>query len=171
MDSTEAQVEITIIPPFWKSTQALILYLILSVLLAWFTFRTVMKMNRLNNQIVIEKELTEYRLRFFTNISHEFRTPLTLIQGSIDNMNDMQLPPLLKKQVHTLERSSSKLMRLIDQLLEFRKLQNDQMDLRLEYTDGVAFLQGIYDIFVETAERKQIDFTFLSNHKSHSFTG
>lgn len=166
MDSTEAQVEITIIPPFWKSTQALILYLILSVLLAWFTFRTVMKMNRLNNQIVIEKELTEYRLRFFTNISHEFRTPLTLIQGSIDNMNDMQLPPLLKKQVHTLERSSSKLMRLIDQLLEFRKLQNDQMDLRLEYTDGVAFLQGIYDIFVETAERKQIDFTFLSNHKS-----
>ena len=171
MDSTQAQVEITIIPPFWKSTQALILYLILSVLLAWFTFRTVMKMNRLNNQIVIEKELTEYRLRFFTNISHEFRTPLTLIQGSIDNMNDMQLPPLLKKQVHTLERSSSKLMRLIDQLLEFRKLQNDQMDIRLEYTDCVAFLQGIYDIFVETAERKQIFYLHIESSIPDPFTG
>lgn len=166
MDSTEARVEITIVPPFWKSTQALILYLILSILIAWFTFRTVVKMNRLNNQIVIEKELTEYRLRFFTNISHEFRTPLTLIRGSIDNMNEMPLPPLLKRQVDTLERSSSKLMRLIDQLLEFRKLQNNQLDLRLEYTDAVAFLRGIYDIFLETAKSKQINFIFLSNDES-----
>lgn len=166
MDSTETQLDITISPPFWKSTLALILYLILSVLIAWGTFRTVSKMNRLNNQIVIEKELTEYKLRFFTNISHEFRTPLTIIQGSIENMHDMQLSPPLKKQVHTLERGTSKLMRLINQLLEFRKLQNNQMDLRLEYTECVGFSRGIHEMFRETAGRKQIDFRFSSNQDS-----
>lgn len=163
MDSTETRLEIIVAPPFWKSPQAFVIYVILSFLLAWIAFRTVVKMNRLNNQIVIEKELTEYRLRFFTNISHEFRTPLTIIQGSIENMYEMQLSPLVKKQVHTLERSASKLMRLIDQLLEFRKLQNNQMDLQLEHTECVAFSRGIHDMFNETARRKQIDFQFESN--------
>lgn len=166
MDSVETQLEITVIPPFWKSVQALMLYVILVLLITYFSIRTIMKMNRLNNAIVIEKELTEYRLRFFTNISHEFRTPLTIIRGSIESMYDMQLPALLKKHVKTLDKSSSKLMRLIDQLLEFRKLQNNHMDLRLEYTESVSFLWGVYDIFSETAQRKQIDFIFLSNEES-----
>lgn len=126
---------------------------------------TLTKMNRLNNEIVIEKSITEQRLRFFTNISHEFRTPLTLILGSIESMYDIQLSPLLRKHLRILDKSSAKLLRLIDQLLEFRKLQHEELNLELEETDIVSFSRGIYEIFTEAAAKKQIDFIFSTQEK------
>jgi signal transduction histidine kinase/DNA-binding response OmpR family regulator/streptogramin lyase len=166
-DSQEAQLGILVVPPFWKSTEAFILYIVLCVIITFFSVRLVVKMNKLHNEIEIEKQLTEFRLRFFTNISHEFRTPLTIIRGSIESINALDsLSLTLRKHVKTLDRSSSKLMRLINQLLEFRKMQNDRMELRLEHTDVVSFMRGIFDMFAETAERKRIQFTFLSDRES-----
>ena len=166
-DSMESLMEIIITPPFWKSSQAIFIYVILLIMIAYFTFVTIRKMNKLNNAVIIEKELTEYRLQFFTNISHEFRTPLTLIRGSIENMYDMKLSPIISKQLATLDKSSSRLMRLIDQLLEFRKIQNNQLDLQLEYTEAVSFVKGFFNMFNETAQRNQIDFIFTHNYDSH----
>jgi len=166
-DSMETLLEVTIVPPFWRSTHAIIIYIILIIIVAYFTFRTIKKMNKLNNAVIIEKELTEYRLHFFTNISHEFRTPLTLIRGSIESMYDLKLTPLLKQHLATLDKSSSRLLRLIDQLLEFRKIQNKQMDLQLEYTEIVSFAKVICDMFNETALRNQIDFIFKSGAESN----
>lgn len=158
---------ITIVPPFWKSSSAFILYIVLCSIIGFFIVRLLFKMNKLHNQVEIEKQLTEFRLRFFTNISHEFRTPLTIIRGSIESMNKQKpVPPTFKKHIETLEKSSAKLMRLIDQLLEFRKMQNNQMSLRLEQTEVVSFLYGIYDLFSETAARKNINFTFSSDEES-----
>lgn len=165
-DSMETLMEVVIVPPFWKSAYAMAIYAILLIIIAYFTFRTMRKMNRLNNAVIIEKELTEYRLHFFTNISHEFRTPLTLIRGSIESMYDLKLSPVLSKQLATLDKSSSRLMRLIDQLLEFRKIQNNQLDLELEYTETVSFIKGLFNMFNETAQRNQIDFTFVQNSES-----
>lgn len=165
--STETRLEIIVVPPFWRSGKALLLYLVLLIAIGYFIVRFAIKMNKLNNEVEVEKQLTELRLRFFTNISHEFRTPLTIIRGSIESMNKQnQLPAALKKNIDILERSSSKLMRLIDQLLEFRKMQNAEMDLRIEHTEVVSFLKGIYDMFAETAERKGINFTFASDKQS-----
>lgn len=166
-NSTETLLEITVVPPFWKSGKAILLYIVLAIVIGYFIIKFAVKMNRLHNEVEVEKQLTELRLRFFTNISHEFRTPLTIIRGSIESMNKQkQLPVALKKNISTLERSSSKLMRLIDQLLEFRKMQNGQMDLQLEHTEAVSFLKGIYDMLSETAEQKGINFTFTSNTQS-----
>ena len=166
-DYESTQLEIIVVPPFWKSTNAFILYAILLLVTGFFVIKLIVKMNKLHNEVEVEKKITEYRLRFFTNISHEFRTPLTIIRGSIESMAQVKpLSPILKKQIRTLEKSSSKLMRLIDQLLEFRKMQNDQMDLRLKETEAVDFLHGIYDMFQETAEQKQIHFSFSSNQAS-----
>ncbi|NDV65348.1 two-component regulator propeller domain-containing protein [Bacteroides sp. 224] len=163
----ETTLEIIVRPPFWKSTNAILLYIIVLAIASFFGFRLFIKMNKLNNQIEIEKQLTEYRLRFFTNISHEFRTPLTIIQGSIESINKLQpLPGALKKYLETLNKSSGKLMRLIDQLLEFRKMQNSQLNLNLESTEAVGFFYGIYDLFSETAQLKQITYTFSSNEES-----
>lgn len=166
MDDTEATLEIVVTPPFWRSTWAWIIYFVSGALIAFFSVKMVGKMNRLNNQIEIEKQLTEYRLRFFTNISHEFRTPLTIIRGSIESMKEATRPEQLKKHVDTLEKSSNKLMRLIDQLLEFRKLQNNQMELEPELVEVESFLKGIYDLFSEIAERQKIEFSFVSNAAS-----
>lgn len=152
---------ITIMPPFWKSTIAYVIYFILIMLIIYFTFRLVLRFNDLNNNIKVEKELTNYKLRFFTNISHEFRTPLTLIQGAIENLN--QIPnstPETRKQLNLLNRNSIILRRLIDQLLEFRKIQNKVLTLDLEETDMVVFSKDIYSNFEEIAEQKKINYTF-----------
>ncbi|NDW12985.1 hybrid sensor histidine kinase/response regulator [Bacteroides sp. 214] len=166
-DNMETLLEIIVVPPFWKSWQALLLYIVVFLVAAFFIGRLLLKMNKLHNDVAVEKQFTEFRLRFFTNISHEFRTPLTIIRGSIESMSNYKpLPAPLKKHILTLEKSSSKLMRLIDQLLEFRKMQNDQMDLRVEQTEVVGFVKGIYEMFTETAERNRIEFTFASNEES-----
>ena len=161
------QLEIVVVPPFWKSSKAILLYAVLLLGIGFFVVKLIVKMNKLHNEVEVEKEITAYRLRFFTNISHEFRTPLTIIRGSIESMGQVDsLSPILAKQIRTLEKSSSKLMRLIDQLLEFRKVQNDQMDLRLKKTEAVEFLRGIYDMFQETAEQKHIHFSFSASQPS-----
>ena len=77
-------------------------------------------MHRLNMAVEVEKQLTEYKLRFFTNISHEFRTPLTIIRGAIEDLvNQRDLPSSVSKQLSLLSKSSGRLLRLVDQLLEF----------------------------------------------------
>jgi len=160
---------ITITPPFWKSTLAYIFYFLLAFLLLYIAFRLIFKFNRLNNAIEVEKQLTNHKLRFFTNISHEFRTPLTLIQGAVENLNESQeLPSSAQKQLKILNRNSTNLRQLIDQLLEFRKLQNDVLKLDLEELDIVAFTQDIFSGFQELAERKAIDYRFISSVESLS---
>lgn len=154
---------ITITPPFWKSTVAYIIYLLLIIILLYITFRLIAKFNRLNNAIEVEKQLTNHKLRFFTNISHEFRTPLTLIQGAVDNLNEsIDLPDSAQKQLNVLQRNSVNLRRLIDQLLEFRKLQNDILKLDLEEVNMVDFTKDIFLGFQELAVQKSITYQFVS---------
>lgn len=160
----ETVLEIIIYPPWWKSTWAILSYIVLLSALIFFAFRLIIKMQKLNMAVEVEKQLTEHKLRFFTNISHEFRTPLTIIRGSIENLNNLENMPLpAKKQISILSKGSSRLLRLIDQLLEFRRLQNDKMKLNLELTDTVNFIYDIYLTFKELAEKKKIDFVFESN--------
>lgn len=153
--------KIIITPPFWKSGMAYAVYILLIILLLYISYRLIAKFNRLNNAVEIEKQLTNHKLRFFTNISHEFRTPLTLIQGAVEKLNELgELPVPAYKQLSVLSRNSMNLRRLIDQLLEFRKLQNDVLKLDLEEIDMVSFTQDIYGGFQEMAVQKSIDYQF-----------
>jgi signal transduction histidine kinase/ligand-binding sensor domain-containing protein/CheY-like chemotaxis protein len=154
---------ITITPPFWKMPVAYIFYFFLLMIILYIAFRLILKFNRLNNAVEVEKQLTNHKLRFFTNISHEFRTPLTLIQGAVESLNEQtDLPASVNKQVNILSRNATNLRRLIDQLLEFRKLQNDILKLDLEETDMIAFAYDIYNGFRELAERKGIHYLFTA---------
>lgn len=126
------------------------MYVSLFIFILFVFYRLIAKFNRLNNAVEIEKQLTNHKLRFFTNISHEFRTPLTLIQGAVERLNELgDLPVPAYKQLSVLNRNSMNLRRLIDQLLEFRKLQNDVLKLDLEEIDMVSFTQDIYGGFQE----------------------
>lgn len=160
----ETTLEIIILPPWWESTEAILLYIVLGIIIIYFTSRLVLKMHRLNMAVEVEKQLTEYKLRFFTNISHEFRTPLTIIRGAIEDLvNQKDLPSSVSKQLSLLSKSSGRLLRLVDQLLEFRRLQNNKMELKLERTDTKRFFYDIYLTFKDMAARKQIEYLFESN--------
>lgn len=162
------QLEIKITPPFWRAWYAYVVYTLLILLILYIIFGLIYKFNVLNNNVKVEKELTNYKLRFFTNISHEFRTPLTLIRGAIENLNaQMDISEKAKKQVNVLSRNSDVLTRLIDQLLEFRKLQNNVLTLNLEETDIIEFSREIFNSFQEVAENKGINYSFTGNVDSY----
>lgn len=166
---TDTILHITVRPPFWLTWQAIALYLILIATAIFFGLRLFLKMNRLHNAVAVEKKLTEYKLRFFTNISHEFRTPLSIIRGTIEGMEaDKKASPLQKKRLHTLQKSSSRLMRLIDQLLEFRKMQSDKLEFIPEWLNTHDFFSEIFDVFTETARNEKIDYTFSLPEENHS---
>jgi signal transduction histidine kinase/FixJ family two-component response regulator len=161
---SETVLKIVIAPPFWKSGWAYLIYFILVGGAIFFTLRIILQINRLHTAVEVERQLTEYKLRFFTNISHEFRTPLTIIRGSIENLTVMKnLPLSVTKQISQMAKSSSRLLRLIDQLLEFRRLQNKRLELKLERMEAVDFFYDIYQTFKELAEKKKIEFLFESN--------
>ncbi|MDR2804845.1 MAG: response regulator [Dysgonamonadaceae bacterium] len=160
----ETALKIVVAPPFWQSVWAYLLYLVIIIVAILFTIRIIKQINRLHTEVEVERQLTEYKLRFFTNISHEFRTPLTIIRGSIENLAILEnLPATVAKQVDQMSKSASRLLRLIDQLLEFRKLQNKGLELQLARTEAVAFFHDIYQTFQELAEKKKIEFLFESN--------
>lgn len=160
---------IVITPPFWQSPYAYLLYILLITFIIFIAFRLVYKINTLNNNIKVEKELTSYKLHFFTNISHEFRTPLTLIRGSVENLNNQSnVPEQTKKQIKVLNHNANILSRLIDQLLEFRKIQNNQLSLDLEVTNIIEFTREIFNNFNEIALQKNIEYLFKNDCEEYN---
>ena len=111
------------------------------------------------------EEATQAKIRFFTNISHEFRTPLTLITGPLENMmQDEEVSAKLKRQFELMHRNSLRLLRLVNQLMDFRKLENDKMELLASEQDMIAFLLEIKESFATLAEKKQIDFQLITDY-------
>jgi len=167
-DDNVTKLEIIIHPPFWLTNIAIFLYFILFSGALFFAFRLITKFNDLNNTVKVERQLIDYKLRFFTNISHEFRTPLTLIKGCVDTLNEIKskMTEPLQQIVFDLDKNTSHLMRLIDQLLEFRKLQNNKQKLNLQKTDAVIFLNDIFTSFSNVAAKSNIEYQYLPSHSS-----
>ncbi|NDW11471.1 hybrid sensor histidine kinase/response regulator [Bacteroides sp. 214] len=161
-NSEVAKLQIVITPPFYKSGWAFLIYALLIGLVLFFTSRILRNFHRLNNKVVIEKELTEYKLVFFTNISHEFRTPLTLIQGALERINRQGTPSKeIAYPLQIMEKNTRRMLRLIDQLLEFRKMQHNKLALSLEKTDVMGMVYEVFLSFGDMAESKNIDFQFI----------
>ncbi len=157
----EAVMEFIIQPPFWKTGWAFLFYLIVLVVVLYFAFNIMRNFNGLRNRIQVERQLTEYKLVFFTNISHEFRTPLTLIQGALEKIQRSgNVSKEIQHSLKTMDKSTKRMLRLINQLLEFRKMQNNKLALSLEETDVIAFLYEIFLSFKDVAESKNMGFVF-----------
>lgn len=113
------------------------------------------------------EEATRAKVRFFTNISHEIRTPLTLIIGPLESLlSSPNLQATQKQQLEMMLRNAQRLLRLINQLMDFRKIENEKMQLHAGQHDIVEFVKDICQAFEELAERKMIDFTFRSAEES-----
>lgn len=123
---------ITIRPPAWKSTPAMILYLVVAIVLGAIIRRFFGTILKLRHKVAVEKELTDIKLNFFTNLSHELRTPLTLILGPAEELrHDTRLPSRAHDMARLIEDNANRLLRIVTQLLDFRKMESGKMPLTL----------------------------------------
>ena len=167
-ENAEARLVIVIRHPWWQTWWAYLVYILVAVALGYVIYRQLRTVYNLRRRISIEKELTEYKLVFFTNISHEFRTPLTIIRGAMERIRGMErVPGELMQPLSSMERSTDRMLRLINQLLEFRKMQDGKLRLALEDTDVVAFVKDIFQNFSDMASGKRISYNFLPSVKSY----
>lgn len=155
-------IDIKIKPVFWQSTVAIIVYAILVVLFIMFVLSYNNKRQSLSQNILFrkrEEELHENRLTFFTDIAHEFQTPLTLIVGPIQKLSETtNLDKRNQKFIQMIQRNSSRLLFLTQQLLEFRKAEYDYLEVTVKEFDLVDLIEQIAELFDEWALDKNIDY-------------
>jgi signal transduction histidine kinase/ligand-binding sensor domain-containing protein/DNA-binding response OmpR family regulator len=162
-----ASLHIIVAPPWWKTWWAYLLYTLLAMTAFAIYRRIEMAKQSLKSKLALEtfrveqeKEMTDSKLRFFTNISHELRSPLTLILGPMeelvseghDNQNtSREKMMLVHKQTH-------KLLELVNQLMEFRKLESGHVSLRAQKSKAVCFIEEVFLIFKLKAQELHIDY-------------
>lgn len=147
----------TITPPFWKTNLAYFLYAVLILVALEISRRIVYSMIRLRNEVVVEQKMTELKLSFFTNISHELRTPLTLIVNPINEIaKNEKLSPLGNEYIETVRKNTNRLVRFVNQLLDFRKVQSGNEELHIESVELISFVNEIIALFSQAAREKNI---------------
>jgi signal transduction histidine kinase/DNA-binding response OmpR family regulator len=158
------ELKITINPPLWRSSIAFIVYMALTIIILFSIKGIIDRIHKLQHIIEVEKQLTNYKIEFFTNVSHEFRTPLSLILGSLERINEtIKLAPALQKHIQVMQRNTNRLLLLMDQLLDFAKVQNKSIKPALEQIEVIGLIKSIYNSFFDFAEKKEITYHFSSN--------
>jgi len=157
--ANEQQVTITIQRTFWQTGWAVLMVLILTGLIAWWIWRYISSTNALRQEVEVEQKVTDIKLRFFTNISHELRTPLTLISGPVDNiLTNERLSPAVREQLEIVSGNARRMLRMINQLLDFRKMQQNQLKLRVRPIHLWNLVEETCSNFNKEAQNKSIDF-------------
>src|SRR5690606_18696520 len=163
---TPQRLEITVHPLLWKTWWAILIYLIIISALVYFLVSLRVERVKMRNQLDLErlsreqeKELSELKTQFFTNISHEFRTPLSLISMPLENLSNMkELPVDVKERIKMIRSSSDKMMRLVNELMDFNKMETAQLDLKVQKGELVGFISNLSNIFKEMASKRSIHF-------------
>lgn len=164
--SGEKSLVIVVRRPWYATWPAWLVYFLAVSALGIYLYHNARERLRLHQQMRLEKELTEFRLGFFTNITHEFRTPLAIIQGAVDKLQADGGGPS-KAAVMTARRGTRRLMRLVNMLMEFRKVNTGNMRLNVEHGDIVAFVRDIYRDFWPVARQKDISMVFTPFARSY----
>ena len=152
--------------PWYKTGWAYLLYAALALGAVAVYRRIEMAQQKLKNRLVLEqfqtekeKELTGLKLGFFTNVSHELRTPLTLILGPMEEIMSSPGPVAdLRGKVQLMHTQARKLLELVNQLLDFRKVETGNVPLRASHADAVQFLADIYSVFTLKSQERGVDY-------------
>ncbi|AOZ99287.1 ATP-binding protein [Flavobacterium commune] len=157
-----AEIKIVVNPPFWKTPVAYVLYLVLLSLLLYFSLSYYKKWT--NQQLIRknEEKLNEMKFSFFTNVSHEFRTPLTLIITPLESILKEIKGTAIESRIQLVHRHALNLQHLVNQLLDFRRLEISGEKLNLTFGDLIDFVMQFEDLFGKLAQEKQIDFSIQS---------
>lgn len=169
-NETPAKLEIRILPPIWRTWWAYLLYFIAGSTLFYFILRFTRRQQRLESELYYEhlnnerqQELYQMKLDFFTRISHEIRTPLTLIFAPLEKLVRLTKEnKTVNQQLLGIKRNSDRLLRLISELLDFRKIESGNASLQVAEYELVAFCRTVYEAYSSLAEIKNIEYTFSS---------
>lgn len=152
-------VKITILPPSWKTWWAYTIYFFLLLLLLWWFRQNALKRNNFKKQ----RELNALKINFFGNISHEFRTPLTLILGPLEKMLQTHQGTAQENQLRLMSKHTKRLLNLVNQLLDFQKIGSGNIQVHRSTGDLVQYIKELSNLFVELSNDKEIQFEFQSN--------
>lgn len=163
-----SRLQIEILPPFYRTVWAYLLYIICITGIAYYLIRTYYRRIQLQESLKYEKKhaediekLNQAKLRFFTNISHEFRTPLTLIIGQMEMLLQIRsFAPNVYNKILKAYKSSLQLRELITELLDFRKQEQGYMTIKVREHNIVDFVYEHYLFFQEYAAQHRITFNF-----------
>ncbi|MGI6242653.1 MAG: ATP-binding protein [Prevotella sp.] len=163
-----SRLEITIAPPFYLSFWAILLYIIILAVGIWYARRLVIRrqqtkfeMQQMQLEAERTRELNEMKLTFFTNVSHELRTPLTLIISPLTTMMNKETDPDKKRSLALIHRNAVRLLDMVTQILDFRKMEKNKETLNLSTGDIVDYVRTIVDT-VSSLNGKKVDVNFYS---------
>ncbi|MBO9659887.1 MAG: response regulator, partial [Chitinophagaceae bacterium] len=187
--STEAKIiSIYIKPPFWRTAYAYILYAVVIGLILWaIRYRGIQKLKRKfadeqerlrikqliddeRKEAERQREFDQAKIKFLTNLSHEFRTPISLISGPVENLLDNETNREKAGQLNMVKRNARRLLNLVNQLLDFRKLEEKELKLNPVQADLVAFARDVSEAFKDLADRRRVKFAFNSSLENY-YTG
>lgn len=158
---------VNVLPTFWETSWAWLLYFVLFILFTGSIAYVFFYIYRLRHQVDMEQQLSNIKLRFFTDISHELRTPLTLISSPINEvLEDKTLSSSSREHLKLVQKNAERMLRLMNQILDFRKIQNQKMKVLVEKTDLIPFLEKVMINFKLIAEEKKIDYRLQCEIKS-----
>lgn len=162
--------EIRIEPPFWRTPVAYILYILIATALLLLVRRITL--DRIHMRFEVRQQrreaerahaIEQLKTKFFTNVSHEFRTPLSLIIAPLDRIIKQTTDEEQKKQLNLIQRNAKRLLNLVNQLLDFRKMEVQEVKLHPSIGDIIRFSKDISQSFMDIAEKKRIQFSFSAN--------
>lgn len=168
---TPATIGITLHPAPWNTWWARLSYLVLVAGAIYLIMRVKLERARITNQLKLERlarekehELSESKTQFFTNISHEFRTPLSLILLPLESLlvND-DFTPAVRDRLITVHKSADKMMRLVSELMDFNKLESSEMKLHVKHGEIISFIRELALEFNDLAIKKGIQFTLRTS--------
>ncbi|HTL08747.1 MAG TPA: two-component regulator propeller domain-containing protein [Chitinophagaceae bacterium] len=167
--SGDTSIKIIVHPPIWRTVYAYAIYVLLA--LAAVLYLRHKSIEKIKRKFKLEQEhkeaerlheIDQLKIKFLTNLSHEFRTPISLILGPVDKLLAQEENIWRSDHLQMIKRNGKRLLNLVNQLLDFRKME--EHELRLQPTDGelVGFVKEVFDSFKDLAERKKINFRFVT---------
>ncbi len=157
--NNERILAIEVLPPYWATGLAYLIYFLVAILFLYTTFRILYAFYKMRHKIALEKQESEIKTRFFTNISHEIRTPLTMIVSPIENLlQNKTTPQPVKDQLALVSKNTNRLLKMVNQILDFQKMA--QSPLTVSKVEIASFVENIYTSYIKNAEIKKIDYNF-----------
>ncbi len=159
--------DITIRPPFFKSIFG---YLLLILIVAGVIFVFLYQYNKqisAKHKVELADTLNEKKLKYYTNISHEFKTPLTLILGPVEDiLEEKELSEEVLQSARHIKKNANYLFNLVEQILDFRKINEGKMKLNVSNIDIVSFIQNVHTEFLPLANKEEIELTLHTQSQS-----